>query len=196
MRRRRGISKIEAQGRNQVKPAPAFGVWVRRVKWAPARCLLAQNKDATSMFFGKLSEKAGTTGHSQGGVGANAGAGHSNVLAEVNVQGAATTPPRNIAYLCLTGTEDINPEGCKSTVMQARGPAMLANWEGADHIQTAAVGGFFSMNPGALMYMRLYTSWFRCFLGDDDNACNLFKGGAMCPVCTDPGWHEVLVRNF
>lgn len=158
--------------------------------------LLAQNKDPSSVFFEKLSDKAGTSGHSQGGVGANAGASHPNVKAQVNVQGASIAPPQSVAYLCLTGTEDINPAGCMSTVMQARGPAMHANWQGADHIMTAAIGGFFSMNPGTLMYMRLYTSWFRCFLGDDDNACAQFRGGEMCPVCADPGWAEVLVRNF
>lgn len=157
--------------------------------------LLAQSKDPASKFFERLSDKAGTSGHSQGGMGANQGATHPNVKAEVNVQGAFTAPPGMVAYLCLTGTEDINPEGCKSSVMQARGPAMHANWNGADHIQTAAVGGYFSRNPGTMMYMRLYTSWFRCFL-DDDNACAIYRGAAMCPVCADPGWAEVFTKNF
>ena len=35
--------------------------------------LLKQNEDASSMFFHKLSTRAGVSGHSQGGIGANAG---------------------------------------------------------------------------------------------------------------------------
>ncbi len=158
--------------------------------------LLAENDNASSEFYGKLDTRAGTSGHSQGGMGANMGAGHPNVIAVVNVQGAFGIAPAGTAFLCLTGTADISPAGCKTSVDGAREPAMLANYEGADHMGTATLGGFVAGDPGTHQYMRLYAAWFRCFLADDDTACALFKGGDSCPVCTEPGWFEIYSRNF
>lgn len=158
--------------------------------------LLAENANSSSMFFGKLSTRAGTSGHSQGGMGANVGAGHPNVEAEVNVQGAFGRAPAGVAFLCLTGTADINPAGCKSSVDGATEPAMHANYEGATHTGTATVGGFIGGDKGSIQYMRFYSAWFRCFLGDDQTACDLFKGGASCAVCSDPGWAEIYSKNF
>jgi hypothetical protein len=158
--------------------------------------LIAQNADSSSVFFGKLSARAGTSGHSQGGMGANAGASHMSVEAEVNVQGAFGRAPAGVAFLCLTGTADINPNGCKTSVDGAAAPAMHANYEGATHTGTATVGGFLGGDQGSIQYMRLYSAWFRCFLADDQGACDLFEGGASCQVCGDPGWAEIYTKNF
>jgi hypothetical protein len=158
--------------------------------------LLAENAKAGSMFFGKLSPRAGTSGHSQGGMGANAGASHPNVEAEVNVQGAFGRAPGGVKFLCLTGTADINPAGCKSSVDGAAEPAMHANYEGADHVGTATIAGELGGDPGTRQYKRLYSAWFRCFLADDQGACALFMGGASCPVCGESGWAEIYSKNF
>lgn len=76
--------------------------------------MLAENKRMGGEFFGKLSERAGVSGHSQGGAGADRGATmHKSVKAIANVQGSFGTPPMSdAAFLCLTGTEDIQPTGC------------------------------------------------------------------------------------
>ncbi len=158
--------------------------------------LLAQNEDSGSMFYQKLSPRAGTSGHSQGGGGANAGSSHPNVEAIGNVQGAFGRAPAGKAFLCLTGTEDIAIEGCRNSVNGTMSPALYANWEGGTHTGTATIAGFISGDAGTKQYMRLYTAWFRCFLGDDGNACAMFKGGASCPVCMDSGWAEIEARNF
>lgn len=158
--------------------------------------LIEQGKDSSSEFYGKLSDVAGTAGHSQGGGGANAGAKHPNVKAIGNVQGAFGRAPATAAFLCLTGTEDIAIEGCKSAVNSTSMPALYANWEGGDHTTTPTLGGFIGGDPGTKQYMRLYTSWFRCFLADDQEACALFKGGADCPVCKEPGWAEIFAKNY
>lgn len=158
--------------------------------------MLEQNKTQGSPFFGKLSTHAGTSGHSQGGMGANAGASHPNVEVIVNVQGAFGAAPRGKNFLCLTGTKDINPAGCKSAVDGATAPAFLANWEGGDHTGTATLLGFVSNDPGTKQYMRLYSAWFRCFLANDQAACAMFKGGMGCPLCKDTGWAEIYAKNY
>jgi hypothetical protein len=158
--------------------------------------LLMQNMTQGSEFFGKLSTKAGTSGHSQGGMGANVAASHPNVEAIGNVQGAFGSAPRGAAFLCLTGTADIATEGCKTAVNGATSPALYANWEGGDHFSTATLGGFILGDPGTKQYMRLYTAWFRCFLADDSVACDMFKGGMSCPVCKDQGWAEIFAKGI
>jgi hypothetical protein len=158
--------------------------------------MLAENDNPMSMFYGKLSTRAGTSGHSQGGMGANAGSSHPNVEAIANVQGAFGTAPAGKAFLCLTGTEDIAIEGCKGAVNGTSSPALYANYEGATHTGTATLLGFISNDPGTKQYMRFYTAWFRCFLADDEAACDLFKGGASCPVCGESGWAEIFANNY
>jgi hypothetical protein len=154
--------------------------------------LLEQNKDMGSEFFGKLSTRAGVSGHSQGGAGSDRASTHMNVQAIVNVQGSfGTPPPGKGALLCLTGTEDIQPTGCPMAVKAAKVPAVCASWDGADHVSTTLLEG-----EGIDQYKRLYSAWFRCFLADDMNACAMFKGGADCPVCKEPGWEEIFANNY
>jgi hypothetical protein len=155
--------------------------------------LLAQNNDSSSEFFGKLSTRAGVSGHSQGGAGADAASTHPNVEANGNVQGSFGTPPGgDVAFLCLTGTADINTTGCPSAVSAATTPAMCAKYDGMDHISTIINPSA----PGSIQYARLLSAWFRCFLADDTDACAMFKGGADCPVCKEPGWAEIFTNNY
>jgi pimeloyl-ACP methyl ester carboxylesterase len=67
--------------------------------------LLKQNADAGSMFYKKLSTRAGVAGHSQGGFGATIASMHPNVEALVSVAGGGV-PKQGVATMCLTGTKD------------------------------------------------------------------------------------------
>lgn len=159
--------------------------------------MLAQNEDASSPFFHKLSGRAGASGHSQGGAAAEATASHPNVEALVNVQGSFGPPPTGVAFLCLTGSEDIVAlASCESAVNSLDTPAFYASWQGADHWETPTLASYLAGDPGTLQYTRLYAAWFRCFLADDAQACALFRGGSECPLCSEPGWSEIFGRNF
>lgn len=142
--------------------------------------LLKESQTAGSEFNGKLSARAGTAGHSQGGFAATTATRHPNVKAEVNVQGGGPPAP-TAAMICLTGTADFVRSSCTASYTNARGPAFLADLQGADHTGTPASRGI--NTPNGRLYVQLYTAWFRCFLGEDEAACKLFRGGKSAPVC-------------
>ncbi|MET0340421.1 MAG: hypothetical protein ABW252_05435 [Polyangiales bacterium] len=142
--------------------------------------LLKENTTAGSEFNGKLSDRAGSAGHSQGGFAATTATRHPSVRAEVNVQGGGT-PAEKAAMICLTGTDDFVRTQCTASYNSAKGPAFLADLQGADHIGTPASRGIGT--PNGNLYIQLYTAWFRCFLAEDDAACGLFRGGKSAPVC-------------
>ncbi len=156
--------------------------------------LLQQNEDPNSKFYNKLSNRAGTSGHSQGGMGATMASSHANVFAEVSVAGGGIVDPK-VAIMCLTGTEDMAASMCKLSFNGAAGPAFLANWQGGDHVVTETLAGYFARDPGTLQMQRLYAAWFRCFLADDAVACAMFKGDP-CGMCSEPGWAELTGRNM
>jgi hypothetical protein len=159
--------------------------------------MLAQNNDSNSEFYQKISLRAGTSGHSQGAIGATVAAAHANVQAEVQVQGGGT-PKAGMAFLALTGTGDtiVGTGPPTQSYNAATGPAFLASYTGADHITTPTLGGFVGNHAGTIQYMRLYTAWFRCFLADDATACGLFRGGASCGICNDPNWDTLQSKNI
>jgi hypothetical protein len=157
--------------------------------------LLQANTTPDGIFFGKLSGRAGVSGHSQGGFGASQAASHPNVRALLPV-GASGRALETTAFLCLTGTEDIAPDACRSAVQSAPGPAMAAIWNGGDHVTTETIAGILTGDPGTIQMMRLYAAWFRCFLADDEAACGLFEGGDSCGICADPGWSELVTNNL
>jgi hypothetical protein len=159
--------------------------------------MLQQNKDMTSEFYGKLSGRAGTSGHSQGGFAATTASSHAAVQAEVQVEGGGI-PKKGIAFLALSGTADnvVGTMSPTSSYNAATGPSMLAIYTGADHISTPTIGGYLQMNAGTIQFMRFYTAWFRCFLADDANACAMFKGGMNCGVCKDPNWDTLKTKNM
>ena len=154
--------------------------------------LLAENQNPASPLHGRLSPRAGVAGHSQGGIGASAAVTHDNVEAEVNMQGGGSSADR--AALLLTGTADFMSSSIHTSYSVAEGPAFLASYQGADHINTPTMMG--ANSAGGLQYKRLMTAWFRCWLGDDANACALFSGGQSCGICSDAGWAELDSKNF
>jgi pimeloyl-ACP methyl ester carboxylesterase len=156
--------------------------------------LLAQNEDPSSIFYHKLSTRAGLAGHSQGGMGATAASTHPNVEAEVCVAGGGVVDPK-VAFICLTGTADFVEGPCKTTYTSAQGPAFLADWQDGDHITTETVAGYLQKNPGTMQMQRLYAAWFRCFLADDQTACAMFTGSP-CGICGDTGWATIEGRNL
>jgi hypothetical protein len=158
-----------------------------------------QNADPKSIFYKKLSTRVGTSGHSQGGIGATQGANliGSSCEAEVCVAGGGA-PAKTNAFICLTGSADLAEQGCTAAYNAAPGQAFLADWDGGDHTTTETVAGYIAMQPGTIQMMRLYAAWFRCFLADDQVACKLFEGGAPsnCGICKDPGWHVLSSKNL
>lgn len=148
--------------------------------------MLKQNEDPMSMFYKKLSTRAGTSGHSQGAFGSVAGAAHPNVSVNVGVGGSASGAAQH-ASLCLTGTEDIAADTCPAAVDNAQGPFFTASWNKGDHFTTQTLAGYITRDAGSLATQRLYSAWFRCFLADDSVACNLFKGPTPsdCGLCKE-----------
>lgn len=158
--------------------------------------LLAQNEEPDSPLFEKLSGRAGTAGHAQGAYGASRAALHPNVEAEVEVSGNGWAPPAHIAFLCLTGTLALSATSCARVVAEVSAPALDASWDGGDRVLTPTLAGFTQGDPGNAQYIRLNTAWFRCFLADDETACQLFKGGDDCSVCNEPGWARIEMHNY
>jgi hypothetical protein len=161
--------------------------------------MMKQNADSQSIFYKHLSTRVGTSGHSQGGIGATQGANliGSSCEAEVCVAGGGV-PAKTNAFICLTGSADLAEQGCTSAYNAASGQAFLADWDGGDHTTTETVAGYIAGQPGTIQMMRLYAAWFRCFLADDQVACKLFEGGAPsnCGICKDPGWHILQSKNL
>lgn len=153
--------------------------------------LLAENENPSSEFFGKLSGRAGVSGHSQGGAGGDRASSHPAVEANGNVQGSFGGAPEGVAFLCLTGTEDIAVDSCLTSVEGATSPAMYASYDGMTH--TATVSG---ASAGSQQYARLLSAWFRCFLADDSAACAMFEGGDACPLCQESGWDNIFSKNY
>jgi hypothetical protein len=159
--------------------------------------LLKANDDPSSPFFHHLSARAGVSGHSQGAYAATEATVHPNVQAEVQVEGGGT-PKAGIAFLALTGSDDtvVTPTPPLDSYDSATGPSMYAEYSGADHTTTPTALGYFEQQPGTIQFMRFYTAWWRCFLGDDPVACKMFKGGSDCGVCKDPNWTMLLTKNM
>jgi len=155
--------------------------------------LLKENGTAGSEFFGKLSTRAGTAGHSQGGFAAVTAASHANVEAVVSVQGGGS-PPAKVAFVCETGVEDFVRTQCTASYTSAKGPAFLADHTSADHINTPTTLG--ARTPAGQEYIRIFTSWFRCYLADDATACALYQGGKAAPLCSMGDWATCDGKNL
>jgi hypothetical protein len=163
--------------------------------------LVAQSKDPNSIFYQKLSTKAGVGGHSQGGIAATGATTNPNVVSEVCIEGGGT-PKQGTATLCLTGSitdgglNGVNAIVVQNTYPTTTGPGFLADWDGGDHVTTPTAAGWFKQDPGTIQFVRLMTAWYRCFLASDGTACGLFKGGSSCGICKDPGWYLLESKNL
>jgi hypothetical protein len=159
--------------------------------------LLKANEDASSPFYHHLGTRAGVSGHSQGAIAATLATQHPNVTAEVQVEGSQA-PKAGIAFLALTGSNDtvVGTQAPMMSYNAATGPSMFAEYTGADHMTTPTEAGWFEKNAGTIQFVRFYTAWWRCFLGDDQIACAMFKGGSSCGVCKDPNWTSLVTKNM
>jgi hypothetical protein len=158
--------------------------------------MLMQNADSSSEFFGKLSNDYGTAGHSQGAIAATAATQHPNVRAEAQVEGGGT-PKAGIAFLALSGTADtiVGTQAPTSSYQAATGPSLLAIYTGADHTGTPTALGWAQQSPATIGFVRLYTAWFRCYLGGDQTACAVFRGPS-CGACSDTNWATFESKNL
>jgi hypothetical protein len=156
--------------------------------------LLAENAKPGSVFEGKLSDRAGVSGHSQGGIAATTAAKHPKVQAEVCVQGGGSGVPANVAFMCQTGVDDFLRSMCTGTYNSASGPSFLLDHQMADHVSTPTFG--LSTSEPGMQYVRTATAWFRCWLADDETACAVFKGGTSSPVCGESMWATCDSRNL
>ena len=50
-------------------------------------------------------------------------------------------------------------------------------------------------SPATIAFLRLYTAWFRCYLGNDQTACTVFRG-ASCGICADTNWATLDSKNL
>jgi hypothetical protein len=152
--------------------------------------LLAQNKDSSSVFYGKLGTKAGVAGHSQGGFAATEASQQANVVSEVCVEGGGNQSTS------VNSINSVNVDVIQMTYPGTTGPGFLADWDGGDHLTTPTESGWIKQDPGTIQFVRLMTAWYRCYLANDNTACALFKGGSSCTICKDPGWAEIESKNL
>jgi len=114
----------------------------------------------------------------------------------VQVQGGGTPKP-GIAFLALSGTADtiVGTQGPTASYNAATGASMLAIYTGADHTGTPTALGWAQQSPATIAYVRLYTAWFRCYLGGDGAACAVFRGQG-CGICSDTNWATLDSKNL
>lgn len=126
-----------------------------------------------------LSDKAGATGHSQGGGGAYATSSHDKIKAIVGLQPGQFRSANNTtaAYLGLAGTNDSFGVFTNPSFLHYPGSVgvdkFMASHVGANHIQSMINT---QSGPG-VNYKAAATAWFRCYLADDENACQIFSSG-------------------
>lgn len=160
---------------------------------AGARFLVAEDKRAGSVFYGKIDEtKVGAAGHSQGGGG--------------------TIAAGNDALVDVTAPLQPGPQG---SVAGLKGPSFFvagqfdyivpsfyvqSRYSGATHIPAifGELRGSDHFFPGETRYRLLgvVTAWFRFWLSSDEQARGIFFGPtASCLLCNDTAsWSKVL-RN-
>ena len=134
----------------------------------------------TSEISSMLSDRAGATGHSQGGGAAYAAAGHSKVKAIVGLQPGQFMAPDNTsaAYLGLAGTNDSFGQFTDASFLHYPGsigvPKFKASFIGASHVASMLN----TQDGPGLYYKATATAWFRCYLSDDATACSMFSSGS------------------
>lgn len=145
-----------------------------------------------SEYSSLLSDMAGATGHSQGGGGAFASSMHSKVKAVVGLQPGQFLTDQNTtaAYCGLAGTNDMFGQFTNPSLLHyplSEGvPKFMASYVGADHVASMIET---SKGPG-LYYKAVTTAWFRCYLTDDQNACELFDEDSCDNLPSADNWTE------
>jgi hypothetical protein len=144
------------------------------------------------MFYQRLSESAGVFGHSQGGIGAGAAAGHPNVKSVVVLEGFAAVTAKPAMF--ITGTMEVTNVLNQAGYKMVTGPTFLGSIKGVEHISTGILNEFTGGKQNDEV-SRGRTAWFKCTICGDPNACRLFTGNS-CGLCSDPMWAEVKQRNM
>lgn len=122
---------------------------------------------------GKLTAKGGVAGHSQGGIGSQVVASsRSEINAVVDLQGGGMATHSKPA-LMLTGTTDFMQSSVVSAFGMLRGPAILYNYAGSDHISAPMTN---------VNYRASAAQFFRWVLAGDPAAKKSFVD---CLFCTD-----------
>ena len=121
---------------------------------------------------GKLTAKGGVAGHSQGGIGSQVvAASRSEINAVVDLQGGGMANHSKPA-LMLTGTTDFMQSSVVSAFGMLRGPAILYNYAGSDHISAPMTN---------INYRASAAQFFRWVLSSDPGAKKSFVD---CLFCT------------
>lgn len=146
-----------------------------------------------SSEYGDRISKTGVIGHSQGGAAAV------NIAMQQDVQVEALV---GLMPALFTGSGDIDAAGLyigasadlfgtftepERAYAKTDGPAFLADLGGEGHIGAVNGGEALSMS----------TTWFRCHLGGDDNACAIFDSSKSGNCTAFPGrWRKCEGKNF
>ena len=142
---------------------------------------LAMNT-SSGQFQGKLLEDtAGASGHSQGGIGAQAMASKdARVKAVVDMMGGGVAvlnggASHNKSTLLLTGTGDFMNSSIGMAFSSLKGEALKANFSGYEHM----------LGPTKTVNFRAASAaWFRCKLTEDSNACSQLSEGSPIFPCS------------
>lgn len=160
---------------------------------AGARFLIAEDKRAGSVFYGKIDEsKIGAAGHSQGGGGAIAAGADPIVDTTIPLQPGpqGSVPDLKGPSMFVAGQFDLIVPSwyVRSRYSQAdHVPAIFAELRGSDH--------FF---PGdtRIRLMGATTAWFRFWLAGDERARGIFFGPtSTCGICNDTDAWSSVARN-
>lgn len=154
--------------------------------------ITSQNKDADSVFYGKVdSEKIGAAGHSQGGRSSvNAAQADSRIKCIASIAGASSRQEAEglkTPALYLTGTADMvvaSSQWCKPSYDVTAGRAVYASLKGGVHTTCMT-------NPDKIS--GYVVSWFDAYLKNDAAAKEKFKAGGA--LSKDTAWQDFASKN-
>ena len=136
---------------------------------------------ASGSMRGKLTEKGGVAGHSQGGIGAHVtAAARQEIAAVVDLQGGGMARHSKPSLL-LTGSRDFMKSSVNSAYGMLQGPALYYSYSGSDHI----------MAPNSnVNYRASAAQFFRWALANDQAAKKSFVDCVFCQGA------DVKAKNF
>ena len=154
--------------------------------------ITSQNKDADSVFYGKVdSAKIGAAGHSQGGRSSvNAAQADSRIKCIASIAGASSRQEAEglkTPALYLTGTADMvvaSSQWCKPSYDVTAGRAVYASLKGGVHTTCMT-------NPDKIS--GYVVSWFDAYLKNDAAAKEKFK--ARGALSKDTAWQDFASKN-
>ena len=154
--------------------------------------ITSQNKDADSVFYGKVdSAKIGAAGHSQGGRSSvNAAQADSRIKCIASIAGASSRQEAEglkTPALYLTGTADMvvaSSQWCKPSYDVTAGRAVYASLKGGVHTTCMT-------NPDKIS--GYVVSWFDAYLKNDAAAKEKFK--ARGALSRDTAWQDFASKN-